>query len=204
MTVHRAKGLEADYAVVLGLCAGKHGFPVEIADDPLLDLVLAAPEALPNAEERRLLYVALTRARRKVFLLAEGGPPYAFVTELIDGKYDVTVFGRLPEGRCALSDLQGRASGTAGKTPATGAFSTAARTGLLRAHRAPVPELWDWPAGQVRRRLPLPRLRRIDRGLSRLRRLAGNQNGQVRPLPGMLEFSGLQLHAQPAEASNGA
>ena len=98
MTVHRAKGLEADYAVVLGLCAGKHGFPVEIADDPLLDLVMAAPEAHPNAEERRLLYVALTRARRQVFLLAEGGPPSAFVTELIDGGYDITVFGRLPEG----------------------------------------------------------------------------------------------------------
>ena len=46
MTVHRSKGLEADYAVVLGLCSGKHGFPVEIADDPLLDLVLAAPEAM--------------------------------------------------------------------------------------------------------------------------------------------------------------
>ena len=102
MTVHRAKGLEADYAVVLGLCAGKHGFPVEIADDPLLDLVMAAPEAHPNAEERRLLYVALTRARRQVFLLAEGGPPSEFVTELIDGGYDITVFGRLPEGdvRC--------------------------------------------------------------------------------------------------------
>ena len=102
MTMHRAKGLEADYAVVLGLCAGKHGFPVEIADDPLLDLVMAAPEAHPNAEERRLLYVALTRARRQVFLLAEGGPPSAFVKELIDGKYDITVFGRLPEGdvRC--------------------------------------------------------------------------------------------------------
>ena len=98
MTVHRAKGLEADYAVVLGLCAGKHGFPVEIADDPLLDLVMAGPEAHHNAEERRLLYVALTRARRQVFLLVEGGPPSAFVTELIDGGYDITVFGRLPEG----------------------------------------------------------------------------------------------------------
>ena len=98
MTVHRAKGLEADYAVVLGLCSGRYGFPVEIADDPLLDLVMAAPEAHPNAEERRLLYVALTRARRQVFLLAEGGPPSAFVTELIDGGYDITVFGRLPEG----------------------------------------------------------------------------------------------------------
>ncbi len=97
MTVHRAKGLEADYAVVLGLCAGKFGFPVEIADDPLLDLVMAAPEAHPNAEERRLLYVALTRARRHVFLLTEGGPPSAFATELIAIKRDVTVFGRLPE-----------------------------------------------------------------------------------------------------------
>ena len=98
MTVHRSKGLEADYAVVLGLCAGKHGFPVEIADDPLLDLVMAAPEAHSNAEERRLLYVALTRARRQVFLLAEGGPPSAFVKELIGGGYDVTTFGRPPEG----------------------------------------------------------------------------------------------------------
>ena len=98
MTVHRSKGLETDYAVVLGLCAGKYGFPVEMADDPLLDLVMVAPEAHANAEERRLLYVALTRARRQAFLLAEGGPPSPFVTELIDDGYDVTVFGRLPEG----------------------------------------------------------------------------------------------------------
>ncbi len=97
MTVHRSKGLEADYAVVLGLCSGKHGFPAEIADDPLLDLVLAAPEAHPNAEERRLLYVAVTRARRQVFLLADGGQPSEFVMELIDGGYDVEIFGRLPE-----------------------------------------------------------------------------------------------------------
>ncbi len=105
-TVHRSKGLEADYAVVLGLCSGKHGFPAEIVDDPLLDLVLAAPEAHPNAEDRRLLYVAITRARRQVYLLADGGPPSEFVTELIDGGYDVKVFGRPSEGdvscpRCA-------------------------------------------------------------------------------------------------------
>ena len=101
MTVHRAKGLEADYVVVLGLFAGRLGFPVEIADDPLLDLVMAAPEPHPNAEERRLLYVALTRARRQAFLLAEGGAPSAFVTELIDDRERVTVFGRPPEGDVA-------------------------------------------------------------------------------------------------------
>ena len=106
MTVHRSKGLEADYAVVLGLCSGKHGFPAEIVDDPLLDLVLAAPEAHPNAEDRRLLYVAITRARRQVYLLADGGQPSEFVTELIDDGYDVEVFGRPSEDdvscpRCA-------------------------------------------------------------------------------------------------------
>ncbi len=113
MTVHRSKGLEADYVVVLGLCSGKYGFPAGRADDPLLDLVLAAPEAHPNAEERRLLYVAITRARRQVFLLADGGPPSEFVTELIDGGYDVEVFGRPPEGdvscpRCAGGRLERR------------------------------------------------------------------------------------------------
>ena len=96
-TVHRSKGLEADHAVVLGLSSGKYGFPAEIADDPVLDVVLAAPEGHPNAEERRLLYVALTRARRSVFLLADGGPPSPFVRELLEGDYGVSVFGRPTE-----------------------------------------------------------------------------------------------------------
>ena len=100
-TVHRSKGLEADYVVVLGLCSGKYGFPAEIDDDPLLDLVLAAPEAHPNAEERRLLYVAITRAKRRVFLLADGGPLSSFAMELIEDGYDVTVFGRPPAGDVA-------------------------------------------------------------------------------------------------------
>ena len=100
-TVHRSKGLEADYVVVLDLCAGKFGFPAEITDDPLLDLVLAAPEGHPNAEERRLLYVAITRAKRGVYLLADGGPPSPFITELVNDGYDVTEFGRLPESDVA-------------------------------------------------------------------------------------------------------
>lgn len=94
MTVHSSKGLEADYVVVLDLCSGNYGFPSEFTDDPVLDLVLAAPEGHPNAEERRLFYVAITRARRGVYLLADSGPPSSFVTELIQDGYDVTVFGR--------------------------------------------------------------------------------------------------------------
>ncbi len=115
MTVHGSKGLEADYAVVLGLCSGKYGFPTEIEDDPLLDLVLTVPEVHPNAEERRLLYVAITRARRQVFLLADGGSPSDFVQELVSGGYDVEVFGRpsqvetpMPCPRCKGGRLRRR------------------------------------------------------------------------------------------------
>ena len=120
-TVHSSKGLEADYVVVLGLCSGTYGFPAEIADNPLLDLVLATPETHPNAEERRLLYVAMTRAKRQVFLLADDDPPSAFARELIDGGYDVTVFGRPPEGdvpcpRCIQGRLMRRENNRDGST----------------------------------------------------------------------------------------
>jgi len=118
-TVHGSKGLEADYVVVLGLCSSKYGFPTEITDDPLLNLVLVAPETHPNAEERRLLYVAITRARRHAFLLATGGPPSPFATELIGGGYDISVFGQPPEHsvscpRCIEGRLTRRANKTNG------------------------------------------------------------------------------------------
>ena len=92
-TVHGAKGLEADYVVVLGLTAGRYGFPSEVSDDPLLDLVLAEPEGHANAEERRLLYVAMTRARCRAYLLADGGTPSAFVKDLMRDS-GVGTFGR--------------------------------------------------------------------------------------------------------------
>jgi DNA helicase-4 len=92
-TAHSAKGLEADYVVVIELSAGTYGFPSEIEDDPLLSLVLAADEPYAHAEERRLFYVALTRARHATFLVAPNARCSAFVEELESGKYLVEVFG---------------------------------------------------------------------------------------------------------------
>ena len=103
MTIHGSKGLEADYAIVVGLNTGEYGFPSEITDDSLYDLVLAEPEAHPNAEERRLLYVALTRARRMAFLLADGGSPSSFAEELSSGFPGVGTFGSLPEQEVACA-----------------------------------------------------------------------------------------------------
>ena len=199
MTVHRSKGLEADYAVVLGLCAGKHGFPVEIRRRPT---ARSGDGGAGSAFQCRGAAAALCRADPcappRCFLLAEGGPPSAFVKELIGGGYDVTTFGRPPEGRRALPTVQGRAARTPGKRWRREHLLRLLELALLRTHRAPVPEMRNRPAGKVWRRLPLPRLRRVNRGLSFLRRLAGNEDGPVRSLPRMFELSGLRLHAQSA------
>lgn len=85
-TVHSAKGLEADYVIVLGMEAGRYGFPSEVVDDPILNTVLSETEKYPHAEERRLFYVALTRARHAVHLVTGRSAPSSFVSEL--AKYD--------------------------------------------------------------------------------------------------------------------
>lgn len=84
LTVHRSKGLEADYVIIPRMSSGKYGFPSGIVDNPLLDLVMAAPDTFGHAEERRLLYVAMTRARHAAILITEQGKESPFVTELID------------------------------------------------------------------------------------------------------------------------
>ena len=83
-TVHRAKGREADYVVVLDLKDGRWGFPSRIEGNSLLELVLppVSGGAYPFAEERRLFYVAMTRARIGAYLITDPVRPSTFVTEL--------------------------------------------------------------------------------------------------------------------------
>lgn len=81
---HRAKGLEADYTILVDVSEGDYGVPSRIEDDELLHLVIPEPEIFPYAEERRLFYVALTRASRGVFLLTNADQQSRYIDELGD------------------------------------------------------------------------------------------------------------------------
>lgn len=79
MTIHASKGQQADYVILLGLQQGKEGFPAEVCESIIEQGLLPQPEAFPDAEERRLAYVALTRARQQVFLMFDKSAPSPFV-----------------------------------------------------------------------------------------------------------------------------
>jgi DNA helicase-4 len=86
-TCHGVKGLEADYVFLLGCDDGVLGFPSRREDDPLLGLVMPELEGFPFAEERRLFYVALTRARHQTWVFASIQRPSGFVIELSGAEY---------------------------------------------------------------------------------------------------------------------
>jgi DNA helicase-4 len=96
-TIHASKGLEADHVIILGAETGRFGFPSEIVDDPILELVMPEPEKFHHAEERRVLYVALTRARKTVTILAPRDKRSPFVRELVENvEYGVIELGGSP------------------------------------------------------------------------------------------------------------
>ncbi|HDR2278627.1 TPA: DNA helicase IV [Enterobacter ludwigii] len=79
MTIHASKGQQADYVIVMGLKEGSDGFPAPARESVMEQALLPVPEDFPDAEERRLLYVAMTRARHRVWLLFNKEEPSVFV-----------------------------------------------------------------------------------------------------------------------------
>ncbi len=82
LTAHRSKGLQADYVFILNNMRSYMGFPSKMQDAPILRLFLDNCDNYQYAEERRLFYVALTRAKVKVILLTLAGKESEFVAEM--------------------------------------------------------------------------------------------------------------------------
>jgi len=81
-TIHAAKGLEAKVVFILGLTEGYGGFPDVWLEDRIFQVIKKANHDLLLEEERRLFYVALTRAKDKLFLITEKGNESSFLKEI--------------------------------------------------------------------------------------------------------------------------
>jgi DNA helicase-4 len=88
---HKSKGLEADYCILIGFFQGKSGFPNENRDDALIEALLPSLDSFPHSEERRLLYVGITRAKNKCYIIADPTAPSDFINELLAPKYELNI-----------------------------------------------------------------------------------------------------------------
>ncbi|OAT53670.1 DNA helicase IV [Providencia heimbachae] len=82
MTIHASKGQQADHVIICGLNSGKDGFPAPARESIIEQALLPQHEDFEHAEERRLLYVAITRAKQQVWLLYNHENPSEFVEDL--------------------------------------------------------------------------------------------------------------------------
>jgi len=81
-TIHASKGLESKVVFIIGLTEGNGGFPDIWLEDRIFQVIKKANHDLLLEEERRLFYVAITRAKDKLFLITEKGNESSFLKEI--------------------------------------------------------------------------------------------------------------------------
>nr|WP_159063740.1 DNA helicase IV [Thaumasiovibrio occultus] len=86
-TCHSAKGKEADFVFILNVERGI--FPFKSRDAGLMKVLQFESSMLEYPEERRLFYVAMTRAKKQVWVCASPENASPFVNELIKDKYPI-------------------------------------------------------------------------------------------------------------------
>ena len=89
LTAHKSKGLEEDNVIIVNAIDDCLGFPNKIIESRILDYIR---ESDYEESERRLFYVALSRCKKRVFILTEKGKESIYVKELLkEFKYKIKI-----------------------------------------------------------------------------------------------------------------
>ena len=84
LTIHAAKGLESNLVIVINMIDSTLGFPNKIEEYNLFNYINPFKKSkFLYAEERRIFYVALTRAKNQIYLFTNKNNPSIFIKELI-------------------------------------------------------------------------------------------------------------------------
>jgi len=83
-SVHKSKGLEAKYVIMLDIISGTYGFPSEIKDSSVLEIARNNKNRDTFEEERRLFYVALTRSKEFIYIFTIKDNQSIFLKEISD------------------------------------------------------------------------------------------------------------------------
>lgn len=97
MTAHASKGLGYDNVILINGKNETYGFPSKIEDDPVLSFVIKGDRSIDYAEERRLFYVAMTRTKNRVYIIAPEQNPSEFLLEIKKGYKNVLLRGKWNE-----------------------------------------------------------------------------------------------------------
>ena len=81
-SMHKAKGITRDIIIIINANSGSHGIPATRGNDPVAEVLLTKLDAYPYAEERRLWYVAITRAKEHTFIVSDATRISPFVFEI--------------------------------------------------------------------------------------------------------------------------
>ena len=83
-SIHGSKGLESDYVIFVGA-----NIPHKKKGHELIDTFLPDEcRGISFADERRLFYVALTRAKKKIYIISMNNNPSEFIKELDNESYE--------------------------------------------------------------------------------------------------------------------
>lgn len=81
MSVHKSKGLQAKVVIILDVVQGLYGFPCELENLSIFNIA-TLNEFENEKEERRLFYVALTRAKEELYIYTMKEKESKFLKEI--------------------------------------------------------------------------------------------------------------------------